>query len=69
MAEQFIDEDRLKGLLKSALIEALDERRELVRDLIAEALEDIAMVRAIEEGAGTKTADPSEVYKILDSKE
>ncbi len=69
MAEQFVDEDRLKGLLKSALIEALDERRDLMRDLIAEALEDIAMARAIEEGAATKTADPSEVYKILDSKE
>jgi hypothetical protein len=68
MSKQAIEEDRLKDLLKSALVEALDENRELVRDLIAEALEEIAMVRAIEEGAATKTVDPAEVYKILESK-
>ena len=63
-----IDEDRLKTLLKSAVVEVLEERRELVRDLIAEALEDIAMARAIEEGAATGTVDPAEVYKILERK-
>lgn len=65
MPKQAIEEDRLRALLKSALIEALEERRELVRDLIAEAFEDIAMIRAIEEGATTKTVDPTGVYKIL----
>ena len=69
MANQAFDEDRLKRILKSALLEALDERRELVRDLIAEALEDIAMARAIEEGSTGRTVDPSEVYKILDGEE
>jgi hypothetical protein len=68
MAKQAVDEARLKAILKSAIIEALEERRELVRDLLAEALEDIAMTRAIEEGAATETADPAAVYKILDSK-
>lgn len=68
MAKQAVDEARLKAILKSAIIEALEERRELVRDLLAEALEDIAMTRAIEEGAATETVDPAAVYKILDRK-
>jgi ribosomal protein L12E/L44/L45/RPP1/RPP2 len=68
MAKEEVDEARLKAILKSAIIEALEERRELVRDLLAEALEDIAMTRAIEEGAATETADPVTVYRILDSK-
>ena len=68
MAKQAVDEARLKAILKSAIVEALEERRELVRDLLAEALEDIAMTRAIEVGAATETVDPAAVYKILDSK-
>ena len=69
MAENTVSEERLKALLKAAVVEVLEERRELVRDLIEEALEDIAMARAIDEGAPTKTVDPAEVYKILDSKQ
>jgi ribosomal protein L12E/L44/L45/RPP1/RPP2 len=68
MSKQSVDEARLKAILKSAIVEAIEERRELVRDLIAEALEDISMAHAIEEGAATKTVDPAEVYKILDKK-
>jgi len=65
---QSIDENRLKAILKAAIVEALAERREFIRDLIGEALDDIAMMRAIEEGATTRTVDPAEVYKILDGK-
>jgi hypothetical protein len=66
MPEQAMDEERLKALLKAAVVEALEERRELVRDILEEAIEDIALARAIEEGAATKTVEAAEVYKILD---
>lgn len=69
MSIKAIEEDRLKSLLKTALLEALDERRDLFRELIAEAIEDLAMARAIEEGAASRIVDSSEVYKILDDKE
>jgi len=69
MPQNATEDERLKNLLKSAVIEAIEERRDLFRELIAEALENISMVRAIEEGAATKVVDPSEVYKILDKKE
>ena len=41
------DETRLKKLLKAAVVEVLEERRDLVRDALAEAVEDMGMVKAI----------------------
>jgi hypothetical protein len=49
-----INDDKLKDLLKTAIIELFEERRDVVRELIAEALEDVALVRAIDEGARTE---------------
>jgi hypothetical protein len=64
-----VDEDRLKELLKAAIIEVLEERRELLRSLIEEALEDVAFARAIEEGETTELINRSEVLEILEGKE
>jgi hypothetical protein len=64
-----VDEDRLKELLKAAIVEVLEERRELLRSLIEEALEDVAFARAIEEGETTELINPSEVLEILEGKE
>lgn len=50
MATQSTDEERLKEVVKSALVEVLEERKDLVREVIEEALEDAALARAIEEG-------------------
>jgi hypothetical protein len=68
MSKQSIDETKLKAIIKSAIVETLREQRELVRELIVEATEDMAMARAIEEGAATKIVDAAEVYEILDKK-
>jgi hypothetical protein len=68
MSTKALEDERLKGILKSALVEALDERRDMLRELIAEAIEDIAMTRAIEEGATSTVVESVEVYKFLDDK-
>jgi hypothetical protein len=47
--------------LKAALIELLEERSDLVRDILAEALEEIALVRAIQEGEGSGPVSRDEV--------
>ena len=59
------DETKPKRLLKAAVVEVLEERRDLVRDALADAVEDIALVRAIEAGSRSKTVTRSEVFKIL----
>ena len=59
------EETKLKRLLKAAVVEVLEERRDLVRDALADAVEDIGLVRAIEAGSRSKAATRAEVFKIL----
>lgn len=66
MADSIQDADRLKEALKAAIVEVLEERRDLVVDLIEEALEDIALVRAMEAEEGSPLVSRDEVFKILD---
>ncbi len=68
MATATIDERKLKTLLKSAFAEALEEQRALVQDIVEEAIEDIALARAIEQGMGSKTVARDAVFKILEGK-
>ena len=62
-----IDEAKLKDLLKSAIAEVLEERREFVKEIIEEAMEDVALARAIDEGVGTDPVSRQEVFTILES--
>ena len=59
------EETKLKMLLKAAVVEALEERPDLVRDALAAAVEDIGLVRAIEAGSRSKAISRAEVFKIL----
>ncbi|KAA0226674.1 hypothetical protein EDS67_19845 [candidate division KSB1 bacterium] len=68
MDQVILDEIRLKNVLKTALIEVLEERRALFSELFAEALEDIALLNAIKEGENTKAASKEEIYKIIEAK-
>jgi len=68
MEQAIIDEGRLKEILKMALIEAFEERKNLFYELITEAMEDIALVRAIKEGEATESVSRAEVFSILEGK-
>lgn len=62
-----IDEGKLKDLFKAAVIEALEERRDLVKDIVEEAMEDIALARAIEEGVSGESVSRDQVFALLES--
>ena len=62
-----IDDAKLKDLLKSAVAEVFEERREFVKEIIEEAMEDVALTRAIDEGTSTKAVSREEVFSILDT--
>lgn len=59
------DEAKLKKLLKAALVEVLEERRDWVRDALAEAAEELGMIQAIKEGSRSVPIGRDEVFRIL----
>lgn len=61
-----IDEGQLKQALKSAIVEILEERKDLVREVLEGALEDIALARAIEEGDQSELVTRDEVFGALE---
>lgn len=60
-----ISEQELKELLKSAIVEVFEERGDLLRDIVEEAFEEMALARAIEEGEKTKLIKREQVFNIL----
>jgi hypothetical protein len=63
--ETSIDESALKDLLKAAVLEALQEHRDLLKEIVKEAMEDIALTRAIDEGLRSESAPGEEILTIM----
>ena len=59
------DDQRTKELFKEAIVELLEERREIVRDLLEEAIENVALVRAIDEGEKTRRTTRKRIFKLF----
>jgi hypothetical protein len=60
-----VEERRIKGLLKDAVIEVLTERNDLLRNAVRESLEDIAMLRAIKEGEKSPLTTRKKIFSRL----
>ena len=63
-----IDEKKLKTLLKETFIEVLEQKKDLFYDIVAEAIEDIAITKAIKEGESTESVNREEVFKIIEGR-
>ncbi|HLO85711.1 MAG TPA: hypothetical protein VK203_11995 [Nostocaceae cyanobacterium] len=68
MLEVKLDENKLKELLKAAILELLQERNELVYDLLEEIIEDIALSKAIKEEENSETVSREAIFQILSNK-
>lgn len=68
MITQLSDEDRLKTILREVLVEVLDQRRDWFTAVVAEAMEDAAVVRAIKEGEDTDLVNREEIFQLLGGK-
>ncbi|MGH8478854.1 MAG: hypothetical protein ACREXK_04560 [Gammaproteobacteria bacterium] len=66
MAPPGLSESAFKKLFKEALTETLQEQRELLHDVFAEVLEDIALAEAIREGQRTEQVAREEIFKSLE---
>ncbi|MCP4670376.1 MAG: hypothetical protein GY857_03610 [Desulfobacula sp.] len=63
-----MDEGRLKQVFKEALVEMLEEKQNLFHDIVVDAMEDIALSRAINKGQKSGTATKKEVFDILEGR-
>ena len=66
MEPNLADNGKLKEAVKQALIEVLQERPELFSEVVAEALEDVALARAIRAGESSDSVSRDEVMKSLE---
>lgn len=68
MTEITLDESKLKEILKSAIIELIQEQKEVFSDLLAEVIEDIALEKAIKEGENTEPVSREAIFNIMECK-
>ena len=61
-----VEERRLKGLLKSAVAEVLEEHRDLLRDAVRESFEDVALIRAIQLGEKSPLISRRKIFQRLE---
>lgn len=59
------DPVQLKKMIKAALIEVLEERKDLIQNAIEDSIEDLALAHAIEKGESTELIHRDEVLKII----
>lgn len=64
MMQNRFDQETLKKVFKEALVEALQEQRELLHDVFAEVLEDVALTEAIRKGQQTEKVDQDEIFRF-----
>jgi spore coat polysaccharide biosynthesis protein SpsF (cytidylyltransferase family) len=65
MSDITLEDERLKTIFKQAMLELVEERRDVFYDLSAEILEDLALVQAIKEGAESEPTSRDEIFEIL----
>ena len=62
-----IEETKIKVLMKEAVGEVFKEKRKMFHDLVVEAIEDMALINAINRGEKTDSVSRSDIFKILKS--
>ncbi len=60
-----VEERRIKVLLKDAVVEVLEERHDLLREALQESLEDMAMLKAIQQGEKTRLTSRGKIFQRL----
>ncbi|MDU9047510.1 MAG: hypothetical protein Q3M30_01580 [Candidatus Electrothrix sp. Rat3] len=66
--ELSISDEKTKELLTEVVIELLKSKRDLIYDVLLEALEEVGLANAIAEGRTDDFVSEEEVFSILDGK-
>ena len=65
MKTTLMEESTLRRTVKAAVEEVFEERKDMMSDLLEEALLDIGLARAIREGASSRAVSRQTVFKIM----
>jgi len=65
MTQLTLDDGKLKELFKEALAEVLQERKDWFQGVFTEVIEEVALSKAIEEGAMSEVVTKEEILKAL----
>jgi hypothetical protein len=65
MATFSLDDKHMKDLIKQALLELFQERRDLFVDLFDELIEDVGLANAMREAENSGTVSEEEVMAVL----
>jgi hypothetical protein len=69
MAEPTVTVGVLKQAVKEAVVEALHEQQEWLRDIFLEVMEEAALAEAIREGEATEEVSREDIFRLLDGAE
>ena len=61
-----IDEKKMRKVMKDVLVEMITEKKELFYDLVLEAIEEVALGKAIKEGRKDQYIAESKIMDILE---
>jgi hypothetical protein len=67
MSQVSLDEAQVKELLKQAILELFQQRRDLLHELFMDVLGDLALVNAIGAGEAGETVSKTKIFEILGS--
>ncbi len=69
MTTEAISDLKTKNIFKQAILEVFQEQKEFFSDLFMEAMEDIALMQAMEEVDEDDTVSRDEIFQILEGDE
>jgi len=69
MTTEAISDLKTKNIFKQAILEVFQEQKEFFSDLFMEAMEDIALMQAMEEIDEDDTVSRDEIFQILEGDE
>lgn len=67
MSETILNPDQLKEIVKTAIVELLQDNREEVSDFLTDIIEDIALTQAITEGENSEMVDRASIFQLLET--
>ncbi len=62
-----VSDEKMKELMKEAIVELIQEKNDLLFAVILEVIEEIGLVKAIKEGEKGENVDRETLFRVLDS--